>query len=266
MHMTLMSLLCLAVVLPSCGAGVQGGDDDVAPSRPREVPEVEVTIADRSITVEGPVAAEPTTLVATNEGKNPHQVYLARLNAGVGASEVEKALQRGPDALFELITIAGSFPGEGKKFGRVSPGAAGRLTIDFPEGTYMIIDPEVEGPPPFALFDVTAATGDAPREPDADYSVEMGEFYFEFEGVRSGPAVVEMINVGEQGHEVSIGKGIESEGGEEQAFSFAPPPGGRLWTTMNVDVGTYEVICFLPDPKTGKPHFKLGMKSTLHVE
>jgi hypothetical protein len=29
--------------------------------------------------------------------------------------------------------------------------------------------------------------------------------------------------------------------------------------------GDYKLVCFLPDPKTGKPHVQLGMKQSFTV-
>ena len=227
---------------------------------------VHVTITDDSMTLDGEVTAQPTRLMAVNEGKDPHQVYLARLNDGVTEDEVGEAVTKNPDALFEMITIAGSFPGEGTNFGRVSPGENGLITIDFPEGTYLVIDPEVKGPPPFTTFEIGPPTGDEAAEPEADYEVEVGDFFFEFGDAESGPATVKITNTGEQGHEISVGQNIQSEDGKEAVFTFTPPPGGSMWTTFNLEPGSYQVACFLPDPSTGKPHFKLGMKDKLEVE
>ena len=264
-------LLALSIVLTLAACGGADGDDGEdtssasSPSAP-EISTVEITLTDDSIELSQDVEAEPTQLVARNEGEQPHQVYLARLNDGVTEAEIGETLEAGDqDALFQMIVIAGSFPGEGKNFGRVSPGRTGELTIDFPEGSYMVIDPEVEGPPPYAVFDVVPATGAEALAPEADYEAEVGDFYFEFGEVTAGPATVEIANVGEQGHEISIGTDIESEEGEEGAFTFAPPPGGSLWTTFELEPGSYDVVCFLPDPKTGKTHNELGMKTQLEV-
>lgn len=50
----------------------------------------------------------------------------------------------------------------------------------FPEGDYLVIDPEVrKGLPPVAFFTVSPARGPAVAEPEADYSIEAGDFYFE---------------------------------------------------------------------------------------
>ena len=264
-------LIALSIALPLAACGGGDSDDGADPSSASspaapEISTVEITLTDDSIELTGEVKAEPTQLVARNEGEQPHQVYLARLNEGVTEAEIGETLDAGDqDALFQMIVIAGSFPGEGKNFGRVSPGRTGELTIDFPEGSYMVIDPEVEGPPPYTVFEVAPTTGPEAAQPDADYEAEVGEFYFEFGEVTAGPATVKISNVGEQGHEISIGTDIESEEGEEGAFTFAPPPGGSLWTTFELEPGTYDVVCFLPDTDTGKPHNKLGMKTQLEV-
>ncbi|HYN37168.1 MAG TPA: hypothetical protein VEV82_09370, partial [Actinomycetota bacterium] len=62
--------------------------------------------------------------------------------------------------------------------------------------------------------------------------------------------------------------GVVEKGGEgeEAGFTFAPPPGGTLWTTFDLDPGTYKAQCFFPDPDSGKPHVKLGMIQEFTVE
>jgi hypothetical protein len=99
--------------------------------------------------------------------------------------------------------------------------------------------------------------------PASDLLIETGEFFFKIDGQVSGEGTVQITNVGKQGHEVVI---FERGADEEGFFSMAPAPGGSLWTTMELQPGTtYQVRCFFPDPKTGKPHDKLGMKTTLEV-
>jgi hypothetical protein len=61
---------------------------------------------------------------------------------------------------------------------------------------------------------------------------------------------VEIANVGEQGHEVVI---YEQGAEEEGFFSLAPAPGGRTWTSIDLEPGTYQVRCFFPDPRPGSP-------------
>jgi plastocyanin len=258
----LAAILLAGLLLVGCGGDSEDTDPAAEPHAMTGM--VHVTIAADGISFDGPVAAEPTTLMALNEDDVPHQVYLAKLNEGIGEKEVAAALKKGPDALFPIITIAGSFPGEDTNFGQVAAGESGQLTIDFPEGDYMVIDPETKGPPPFAIFEIGPAPDDEAAEPDADYEVEVGDFYFEFADPQPGKSTVKITNVGEQGHEVSVG--TKGPDGEEAAFTFAPPPGGSLWTTFELESGEYQAACFIPDPETGKPHLKLGMKATFEVE
>ena len=262
--------LLLVATLASCGSsdsgeGSQTDPEASAPSAPPSIPEVALTIDDSGVVFEAEVTAQPTKLVVSNTGKDPHQVYLAGLNEGVGESDVQSAVKKGPGALFPLITIAGSFPGEGKNFARVSPGASDELTIDFPEGTYMVIDPESKGTP-FGIFDIVAHDGEEAAEPEADYTIEAGDFYFKVEEATAGPAVVKIVNAGEQAHEVSLA--IPAKGGgepEEGAFAFTPPPGGAMWTEFDLEAGTYEAKCYFEDPETKKPHFELGMVAEFEV-
>lgn len=36
-------------------------------------------------------------------------------------------------------------------------------------------------------------------------------------------------------------------------------PGNTVWPVLDLEAGDYVSVCFIPDPKTGKPHFLLGM-------
>ena len=259
-------LLCMAI-LGACRSedgesGTQPKTDSKTPVLPPEVP---VNLTDDGVEVGGQIAAEPTTLTMTNDSKNLHRLYFAKINDDATQAEVEKALKEDPEALFSLIVIGGNFPGDGEEGGEISAGGSSELTIDFPEGNYMLLDPEVEGPPPLAFFEIGPSSGDEIEEPAADYEVELGDFYFKVQDPVSGPATVAISNAGEQSHELSVG--VTKNGEEEEAgFSFAPPPGGTLWTPFDLEPGAYEAVCFLPDPKTGKPHFKLGMTQKFTVE
>jgi plastocyanin len=113
-----------------------------------------------------------------------------------------------------------------------------------------------------AFFEVAAATGPSVRVPETAFRIDTGEFFFKIDGAVAGEATVAIANVGKQGHEVVI---FQEGADEEGFFGFAPAPGGRVWTSIDLQPGTYQVRCFFPDPKTGKPHNKLGMKATLEV-
>ena len=42
-------------------------------------------------------------------------------------------------------------------------------------------------------------------------------------------------------------------------------PGGRGWTTLDLQPGEYALICFVPDPADGVPHVAKGMLRTFVV-
>ncbi|MEA2461384.1 MAG: hypothetical protein QOH90_1561, partial [Actinomycetota bacterium] len=89
--MTRKKNICLAlgmmVALVSCG-----GSDDTPSSAPDDIPAVDVTVGQDGIDMPESIEAEPTTLVAENQSGSPHQLYLARLNDGVTADKLSKAL------------------------------------------------------------------------------------------------------------------------------------------------------------------------------
>lgn len=248
------------VALAACGGGDGGRASDEGDEPQAAAPErVEMTITDTAYEAAGTIEAEPVTLVITNETDAPHLTFFARLNEGVTPDDARAAMKKGPDALFPLITIAGGA-------GMAKPGAAVEVTVDFPEGDYLAIDPEAKGPPPVGFFEVTAASGPEVAAPEADWTIETGDFFFDVQSPAAGPSLVEIANVGEQGHEVIIGRAPAKSEEDEVGFHMAPPPGGRMWVDLDLEPGKYTLLCYFPDPKTGKPHVKLGMKRTFSVE
>jgi len=210
------------------------------------------------------VEAEPITVTFRNDGNLPAQAFFAQLHEGVTAEDVAEAFEtEGEEAGFALITPAGSTP-------ETKPGGSSEVTVEFPEGDYMVLGEGLERPAPFA---VTAASGEPVDEPAVDVEVEIAEYYFQFSGdVPAGEATVLLTNAGEQGHEFTGAMGTPEEvlsSPEEDLqgtfFSIAPAPGGRLWLTTDFEAGPYVVACFFPDAETGKAHFKLGMKAEFTV-
>ena len=218
---------------------------------------IQISVSDDSFEMPEELEAEPVRLTVQNEGEDPHITFFARLNDGSTQEDIDKAIVKSVDSLFPHITLAGNME-------KVEPNASAQVTMEFPEGEYLVIDPEVKGDPLYGFFTVVAATGPEVERPSADYSIETGEFYFKISEPVSGEATVEISNAGEQSHEVGVGKGPGGEGGEVTTI-FAPAPGGTMWTTLDLKPGDYTLVCFLPDPKTQKPHLKLGMEQAFSV-
>ena len=106
---------------------------------------------------------------------------------------------------------------------------------------------------------------------------------YEFQGipanVPAGPVAFEFTNDGEAAHEMAIlklGEGVDldellaseeapsDEEAQEAGGTFAPPGEGGVYANVDLEPGTYAVVCFIPGPE-GKPHYELGMKTTFEV-
>ena len=255
-----IALVVAAIALASCGGGDadDSNGDDPAGSAPVAPEQVQITVSDTAFEMPEELEAEPVSLTVQNEGKDPHITFFARLNEGSTQEDIDKAIAKNVDALFPHITLAGNME-------KIEPNASTEVTMDFPEGDYLVIDPEVSGDPLYGFFSVVGATGPDVETPTADYSIETGEFYFKISEPVAGEATIAISNVGEQSHEVGIGKGPGGEDGEVTTI-FAPAPGGTMWTTLDLKPGDYTLVCFLPDPRTEKTHIKLGMEQEFSVE
>lgn len=252
----------LLMALTACGSAGDAAPTSAAKKQeqqPAAPEEIAVTITDETFEMPETLEAEPVKLAVTNEAKDPHLTFFAKLNDGVTPDAVQKAFKKSPDAVFGMITVAGSVD-------MTEPGDTNDVTMQFPEGNYMVVDPETKGPPPVAFFEVTAATGDEVAAPEADWTIETGDFYFDVEEATAGESLVEIANAGEQGHEVILGKAPAKSEKDQVGFFLAPPPGGKMWVTLDLEPGKYKLLCFFPDHESGKPHVKLGMEHVLTVE
>lgn len=220
----------------------------------------------------------------TNSGAEPHHAQFVRLNEGVTLEEFNEALQNpDPSEAMALVTLAGG-PGA------ITNGQEVDVALELQEGTYMalcFIGGE-DGIPHMAkgmmhTFEVTAGEGHSHTAPTADLKLDMHDFGFEIpEGLEAGPVTMEVVNSGEQPHELVLfklhdGKTLE----DAQAWmetEEGPPPGDEagglqvigggqsMFVTMELEAGNYMAICFIPDPETGQPHFLLGMMDEFSVE
>ena len=140
-------------------------------------------------------------------------------------------------------------------------------------------------------FTVTGAASDAelPAQPASLIATDDGakEYGFEFEGLKAGPNKVRFENTGKELHHAILfpiikGKTIEDA---EKAFASDGPPKGpppvdfkkSLGTQvidggiaqnieLDLEAGSYAVVCFIQDRKGGKPHIAKGMIDELVVK
>jgi uncharacterized cupredoxin-like copper-binding protein len=232
------------------------------------------------------VPAGMVQLVHKNDGKEPHQVQLLKLNEGVTYEELEGfATTRGPEAAktLQVSTVAGGV-------GETSPGQTASGVFDLEEGSYALIC-FVRGHNTRGMvqpFEVTAPEEETFEEPSADAEVGLTEYAFSVpEGFTGG--MVKFTNNGEQPHEAGV---FRLEGAtldelnaylqkpkgpppgksepEGQGSISAIPPGTSAWADLgSLESGVYAFVCFVPDqeklPKQ-VPHFMLGMSAGFEVK
>jgi uncharacterized cupredoxin-like copper-binding protein len=252
----LVALLSAAAVTSS-GCRQAAEEDVQAPKQAEEQPaapqEVAITFDGTAFSMSpATIEAAPVSLTFQNDGGEPASAFITKFLPGKGPDDLAQV--KSEEDFFQLIVPAGSTP-------VAAPGESSRLTIQLPEGDYAVIGESGERP---ATFEVTA-TSRKVAAPEADLQVDAGDFFFKTSEseVASGPLTIELRNVGKQAHEMVLSK----KGGKEEEgfFSFAPAPGGTVWVKAELTPGTYEMVCFFPDPESGKHHIELGMQTDLTV-
>jgi len=277
-----MLTLALAVSLTACA-----GDDDTG-NEPDETakadaPRVVIQAEDFKFTVPDGITAGLTEIVLQNNGAEPHHAQLARLNDGVTLEQFQGALQQGPDAALPLVAMAGGAM-------TAAPGAESSAIVPLAEGRYValcFIDGADHVPhlakgmvQPFTVG--PAAEGEI-KSPEADATVTMVDFGFQPGEVAAGEQTIEFVNGGAQPHETAIiaipGEQSDAVDAWLAAPTAQPPlppitlggiqamvPGMSGFSTVDFVAGSsYLLLCFVPDNKSGKPHFELGMAKRVDV-
>ena len=233
------------------------------------------------------VEAGFVNLTFTNAGQAPHHVQVARLNDGVTPEQLLAALQQGPMVALPLVELVGGV-------GIILPGETRTVVTDLSRpGTYLelcLVENE-DGVPHLALgmmrFFQVHAGATAASEPSIqpDLVVRMLDFGFEVPArVPTGPQVWQVVNDGPQPHEMAMlrvlpGHTVEEvmaalrDGGEAAAHTLAVPYGGVQamadgllgYIDLDLEPGSYIILCFVPDPATGQPHLALGMLSSFEA-
>jgi hypothetical protein len=255
------SLAALALLGACGGDGSDTSDDDVdagatEAAEPVQPETITFTVGKDAIDFPASLESEPVVVTMDNQsGEKSLFVGFGKLNEGVTAEDIEKTLSEkgGGEKVLGQITVAGEVD---------TRGTDTEPTILFPVGDYVALAPDNPKIAP-TYFSVTAASGAPVAEPEAITTIETGDFYFKAEeGIPSSGGIFAITNAGVQSHMVAVTSGRKDVG-----FSIAPAPGGKIWVDFpKIKPGKYSLMCFFPDPKSGKEHFKLGMQLDVTVE
>ncbi len=239
--------------------------------------------------LEGPtsVGAGAVSMSIANNGAEPHQALLYKLNEGQDAAKMIAAEKAQKLSWRSFGEFAGG-PVAG-------PGGTGNVIVDLAPGTYALFCeiPDGEGTSHLALgmasdFEVTESAADEqPAPPEADYESTGTEMSFTLPTVWDG--TVKFSNVGQQPHELVVIGAMEGKTIDEALAAITAPPGTErpagpppftipvstspigpgqsAWVNPDLPPGQYSAMCFVSDlTKDGAPHFSLGMQQKFEVK
>lgn len=277
--------LLAVVVLAACSKPDQNPDTAAAPPAPPAPAVVTFTAADFSYTGPDSIPAGVTTIQLVNNGKEPHHLFLVKLNDGKTAQDLMTAFQQ-PNAT--------SMPAWAVEVGgpnAAEPGKTIAATVPVEAGNYVFfcVIPGPDGVPHMAkgmMRTLTvvppAATAVAAAEPTADITMTLVDYGFTLSTpITAGRHTIKFDNTAAQSHEVVLVKlnpGTTMQQWVDAANTMKGPlpgqlmdgiagmaPGKHGFATVDFTPGEYGLVCFAPDMKDGKPHFLHGMIQQITV-
>ena len=230
------------------------------------------------------ISAGVTTMQVVNQGHDLHHIQLLKFAQGKTASDFRAAIAADPSRFPGWVTFVGG-PNA------VVPGQEAAATMMLDEGDYLLICliPSEQGVPHVALgmqkpLAVKGGKATVVSRPKADMTITTSDFHFQqSRPITAGTHTFEVVNRGTQTHEVVLVKlnpgttARDFAAAVEPRTSTPPPgmpmggvvgiePGDQAFFTARFEPGRYGLICFFPDPVTGKPHFMHGMTADFVVQ
>jgi hypothetical protein len=230
------------------------------------------------------IPAGVTMMQVVNKGQDPHHIQLLRLLEGKTAEDFRMALSADPTRLPNGVQFVGG-PNA------ILPDSDSVAAMNLAEGEYLLVCliPNKDGVPHMALGMQKALSvkGGKPTlisEPKADLTIVLADFRFaQSHPITAGSHTIQVMNHGTMPHEVVVlkldpGASARDFGAAFEPGASGPPPGkpiggvvglesgAHAFFTARFEPGRYGLICFFPDPITGKPHFAQGMTTEFTVK
>jgi hypothetical protein len=283
----LAAALLMVTAFAACdseGEGEQAGEGEAGEGQPASL-----SIVATDFKLEGPesVGAGAVSISITNNGQEPHQALLYKLNDGQDAATMIAAEKAAPQ----------SFRSFGEYYGGpvASPGGGtGNVIVDLAPGKYAFFCeiPDAEGTSHLALgmasdFEVAEVGGpQRPEPPASDYEATGTEMSFTLPSTWQG--TVKFTNAGQQPHELVVVGAAQGATIDQAIAALTAPPGTvrpagpppftlpastspigpeqSAWIQPDLPPGQYFAICFVADlTKDGALHFTLGMQQQFEV-
>jgi len=219
-----------------------------------------------------------------NEGTHTQSAQFARLKPAVTVEQVQETMQKDRDAVWPLIVPAGGMLA-------VQAGHSQEEILDLASGQYMVLNvlPEDETlPPEKALVTFFSVSGPVNTQqvhpPRSAIEVTMRDFSFDTpDTLTPGLLTYQVTNRGEEAHEMVFLRLAAGKTWEDVMSFLQTPqaatlpgsivggmsalgPGETAWVSMTLVLGTYVILCFLPDTSSGLLHVQLGMICSITVK
>ena len=232
----------------------------------------------------------------SSHGEQEFNISLNRIKDGTDIEtfvEVSKAVIAtfGEDSTADPRPAIADFLAVGELGGGVlaKPGETVTGYFRLEPGTYVIDASPNESGDDYFYSVLTVTEGEDLAAPEANLNLVMVDHHFSFPAtLKAGPQRWQISNMGEQVHFAVIFKLAEGATAEDLGDFMAseepsaPPPfdmetsytgliqavssGQDYYMDVNLPVGNYVAICFLPDMKSEKLHVELGMMSSFSAE
>jgi hypothetical protein len=269
-----------ALLLAACGGGDDGGTRATTPPQPAKVT-VTATASGKQVTFDLPAQLKQgaTQLELVNNTKEPAELQIVQLDGGHTLAEFYPAIETEEPA--PIPTWLHAFGGVGE----TSPGQTRSVVVDLKAGRYAWFSgtaPEREGATPQykrggeGSFEVTgdASGAQLPATQAQITAKELAptDYRFEASGFKAGTNQITFTNSGAQLHHVLLAK-LNKGAALDQVVQFlstqkGQPPvdfdaseitavldaGGRQVETVELQSGSYALLCFLSDRAGSPPH------------
>jgi hypothetical protein len=170
-------------------------------------------------------------------------------------------------------------------------GETAQVVLDLTPGEWIAWGDDPEAPQEPVIFNVTGEMPADLAEPESGATLTMGEYVIEVSAgeLTAGEQVVKIENIGAQPHFVFFTKGPDgmTEADVQEVldgFMTGTPSaidpevdfvdiagtgtqsnGTSIWLSLDLEPGTYAMLCFFPDISDGAPHVFHGMYSVVEV-
>jgi len=253
-----------------------------AAAKPAIRPAVTVIARDYAFTLPDTVPTGYVDFTLENEGKQDHQLQIAKLGASTFDEFKAAAITTDIGAMKPSVVFVGG-PND------AGPGKSTTATVKLDPGLYVVtcFIPGTDGKPHAAKgmlgeFQAVPSGQSVNTAPKASSTIILGDFSFTLPAGFTGKGEVDISNQGTEVHELNLfklnpGKTVAQAKAYVLTPPGTPPPAGpppfteitgvvgltptqHAWLNLDLKPGNYMLICFFPDPKKNNiPHALEGM-------